>query len=981
MTGGEKNKQSTSNDDSTSKNHLSSSVSINIAQWNARSVQSITKTNYLRSLPADIIAIQEIWQRQCNVLQVGREIDLRDRTFKRGGGTASICKSSIKTQVLKKHTINKDSSAVKMRIHNQYMWLVNIYNYQGTSNKIQRLFGKIRKLIPMNEWKILCLLGDFNVDINKVTFESKLIRSLSKQLGLTIHIPTKATRGSATIDYMLTGSGITVKDHHIIPSPSDHKAINWTLTISSLKAAKPIKIPNRTLADNLMQQLISSKEVTDAKTFMEKLSTLRTINKKEVMTTLKLKHQKDMELFNKLLNLQDPSSISETINEHWSRKWRQTEAQRFNKHSGIAYKQLKSILKYHLFQKRDGGVINSILREDGVITDKQEEIEELLLKTMEEVQIDEEWGWIEKKTFPKLKRINDQDMENLLKTLARNKAIAYDAASDILFDDYVSYNSADETSNLQKTATKLRNIWRVNLDEVPNIDDTWDARLVPLNKVFPQTPERNQLRPIIIQSPIVKIIEARFASKLHNYLETKLDRSQVGFVRKLGVQVNISRALKRVILRTNQKKNVYGLFIDFSHAYNSIPHVLLFQKLRAKKVLEEEEIEYLEQLYARYTIRFGKSRLRSNKGVAQGSIISPALFDIFIEDLSDELKFKADVNFEDLLFYADDILVLCTSLHQIEKCIQIFEDWSLKNGMKLNKNKSGIVIFANRRANRIPKMKFQASSTQTREGEWIPEQDAIKGIPICKSYKYLGTHLTPKLSCGPQIGYIKKKTSHLFTKLYPYLASASADARRDMWQTMVAPLFNAALALLYFEPSVTHRINLERLRRCSFKQFMMISKRTNTELVNDMIRKNIQATAQNTVETCEEQWNQRKNFNPVSAFFSSSKKKNGLRGVPNSWCTLVNTQVKPCLKCKKPGVVTNRWHLKYQHNKELKHVNAIWRNEICPVTEQEEEKELKDGTKIRRKIQRSKIKKIVEPLILKHINNYKTAIVEILSKS
>ena len=48
-------------------------------------------------------------------------------------------------------------------------------------------------------------------------------------------------------------------------------------------------------------------------------------------------------------------------------------------------------------------------------------------------------------------------MKNLLKTLARNKAMAHDAASDILFDDYVSYDGADETwtSNLQKTATKL----------------------------------------------------------------------------------------------------------------------------------------------------------------------------------------------------------------------------------------------------------------------------------------------------------------------------------------------------------------------------------------------------------------------------------------------------------------------------------------------------------------------------------------------
>ena len=103
---------------------------------------------------------------------------------------------------------------------------------------------------------------------------------------------------------------------------------------------------------------------------MEKLSTLRTSNKKEVMTTLKPKRQKDMELFNKLLNLQGSSSISKTINGHWSRRWHQTEVQRFDKHPGIAYKQLKSILKYHMFQKSDGGVINSILRENGVITDK-----------------------------------------------------------------------------------------------------------------------------------------------------------------------------------------------------------------------------------------------------------------------------------------------------------------------------------------------------------------------------------------------------------------------------------------------------------------------------------------------------------------------------------------------------------------------------------------------------------------------------------
>ena len=70
-------------------------------------------------------------------------------------------------------------------------------------------------------------------------------------------------------------------------------------------------------------------------------------------------------------------------------------------------------------------------------------------------------------------------------------------------------------------------------------------------------------------------------------------------------------------------------------------------------------------MYARYRLRIGKARIKSNKGVAQGSVISPALFNIFIEDLSEELKLKAGVSFEDLWYYADDLLALWTSKEQV----------------------------------------------------------------------------------------------------------------------------------------------------------------------------------------------------------------------------------------------------------------------------------------------------------------------------
>jgi len=38
----------------------------------------------------------------------------------------------------------------------------------------------------------------------------------------------------------------------------------------------------------------------------------------------------------------------------------------------------------------------------------------------------------------------------------------------------------------------------------------------------------------------------------------------------------------------------------------------------------------------------------------------------------------------------------------------------------------------------------------------------------------------------------------------------NVDAKRDMWQTMVKPLFNAALVLLEYEPSETQKNNLKK---------------------------------------------------------------------------------------------------------------------------------------------------------------------------
>ena len=93
----------------------------------------------------------------------------------------------------------------------------------------------------------------------------------------------------------------------------------------------------------------------------------------------------------------------------------------------------------------------------------------------------------------------------------------------------------------------------------------------------------------------------------------------------------------------------------------------------------------------------------------------------------------------------------------------------------------------------------------------------------------------------------------------------------------------------------------------------MVSKRTNTNLVEEMSSRNIEETAKKTQEDSALKWKARENYQDIPKTLHV-KTVNKLRAVPNSWCKLVNTMVKQCPKCKEKGVICNRWHLKYAYN-------------------------------------------------------------------
>jgi hypothetical protein len=130
----------------------------------------------------------------------------------------------------------------------------------------------------------------------------------------------------------------------------------------------------------------------------------------------------------------------------------------------------------------------------------------------------------------------------------------------------------------------------------------------------------------------------------------------------------------------------------------------------------------IKLLYINVTIN-GK---RVGQGVLQGSIISPILFNIYINPLMQQLNNEAPT-----YGYADDIAVLCENLMQTRKAIKIIEKWGRENNPLLNKNKSGILLFNLRRIEM---------------SKWESKRNDIIEIPIISSYKYLGITLSKQFS-------------------------------------------------------------------------------------------------------------------------------------------------------------------------------------------------------------------------------------------
>lgn len=393
-----------------------------------------------------------------------------------------------------------------------------------------------------------------------------------------------------------------------------------------------------------------------------------------------------------------------------------------------------------------------------------------------------------------MKPLEKEEAEEIIQSMATDKALSYDLFSDAMFREEFH----DKAANL------IRALWcKENLNKLDR--KHFLARLIPINKKFPKISSPEDIRPIIVLSPLYKLLEARLLPKLRKYMINKLARSQVGFVPNMDITVNIQRALKRIHLRTDEGATAFCLFLDFKSAFNTIPHLSLFKKLQ--DILDPQEIQLLKALYARLTIKLGHEELNANVGVPQGSMISPALFNIFAESLLNKLIAEG-WNYQDILALADDHLIICLSIEQVRKAITIVKAWCLETNIQLNPSKSGIVEMTPRRAKKTSMLGSN-----------------LEGIPVVESYKYLGLIMDKKLTGDQQVEAMLGKIRFLDRCLAPLLSRVSVDYRINLWKILIRPLFKPGIGIMFLN-NKTRLLQLQRALKKSLKKLAGLHIRT-----------------------------------------------------------------------------------------------------------------------------------------------------------
>ena len=314
------------------------------------------------------------------------------------------------------------------------------------------------------------------------------------------------------------------------------------------------------------------------------------------------------------------------------------------------------------------------------------------------------------------------------------------------------------------------------------IDEMCDSVFVALPKVE-GTLECSKHRTLSIMSQITKILLRIILKRIRTKLRTQISDQQFGFVPGKGTSNALFalRVLTENVLEV--QKDIFVCFVDYEKAFDKVKHANLFNMLNEAGI-DGKDMRLMRNLYwkQKATVRVGDEEspsLEIRRGVRQGCVLSPELFNLYSEvimrDLLEMDGIKAGGRNINNIRYADDTVLITDSEEKLQDLVPALVRASGEHGLKLNVSKTKVMVIS-KADNDI--------SANVEVGGVVLEQ--------VQRYKYLGSVVTKD---GRSVEEIKtriaiaknafNKVKHIVTNRSISISLRRRFIKSYVWSTML----------------------------------------------------------------------------------------------------------------------------------------------------------------------------------------------------
>jgi len=763
----------------------------------------------------DVVAYQEGWNKNLSIIKScfgKKNVQIFQRPATRisdkgrySGGIGFIVNQEIKCE----HEFINDNIAIllinKLMILNVYLPYydgkntLNYANYEISIKIISSLLEKYDKL----GFEII-LVGDFNTDFSKNIEYSKLLLQMCKSQKMrsadidneqtvqyTYYKKFKNVTIKTWIDHMfvMTKHSQNIKYMKILDrseiNNGDHNPLIMTY---KLKLSPDCK----TIINEMKTQLLQYHKFKCAKFIL-----YRDSNWQENLRKPYLIAKNEFKCYKKYAEKEKANKKFRKLNEFFKSDingfWREVKKMRMVKQLiNVPIDEIKKQYK-NLFN-------NSNFPDSKRDEDEKRELEKLI----EEYKTNS--------GNEDMIEIKEEILETLVNNLKNGKSTGFSGVS----NEMMKNGWCKTISNVLKELFE----WMINTGTIPHLFNI--SILKPLIKDESKGNNNlNNLRPLSISDIYTNLFEKIIL------LEVQKDHEdhpkQFGF--KKNSSCNHANFILSEIIKLNKqrKHTTYVISIDASKAFDRVGRYKLWitlveMKIRVKLIIA------LKNYYENFYIIVNNEKdfaapFSTTYGVKQGGCISPELYKLYCEILAILISLlKLGVKLKkmriDILMYADDIILIATSIKDAQTMLDTVTEFSKTHQVKFNPEKTNLVIYKSPNDNETNTILLLCGEP----------------IVIAESIKYLGVMVNNSFNNQE---HIDKRTKLAYSNLSNLYTTGVLNKMMCV-STKISLLKIYIKPLLYYglEALDLNKSEINDIKKCEssiVKQLMGISKYCHTE--------------------------------------------------------------------------------------------------------------------------------------------------------